>query len=261
MVKIGIIGGSGVGAPDILENAVRIKQHTPFGATSDLVTTGKCKGIDVVMIPRHGEGHRIAPSLVNFRANMWAMKELSVTHILAPTAVGSLQKQIAPGDLVFVDQFIDRTTKRASTFYEGTQICHIPMAEPFCPQLRKLLAESAAALSLPHHKKGTVVTIEGPRFSTKAESHMFRLLGCDIINMTTVPEVVLAREAGICYAAIAMSTDYDCWHESETPVSVEMVMSTMKKNAENVKKLLLDVMPTITDFPCKCHEEWKTSLL
>jgi 5'-methylthioadenosine phosphorylase len=239
MVKIGIIGGSGVGAPDILENPVKIKQHTPYGATSDLVTTGTFKGIPVVMIPRHGDNHRIPPSLVNYRANVWAMKELGVTHILAPTAVGSLQKHIAPGDLVFPDQFIDRTTKRQQTFYESHQICHIPMAEPFCQHLRKLLVDSATSLKLPHHSKGTVVTIEGPRFSTKAESHMFRLFGGDIINMTTVPEVVLAREAGICYAAIAMSTDYDCWHESETPVFLEMVLSTMKKNADNVKNLLI----------------------
>ena len=261
MVKIGILGGSGVGAPDILENSMKIKQHTPFGATSDLVTVGIFKGIDVVMIPRHGDAHRIAPSLVNYRANIWAMKELGVTHILAPTAVGSLQKHIVHGDLVFVDQFIDRTTKRASTFYDGTQICHIPMAEPFCPYVRKLLSDSAAALQLSHHNKGTVITIEGPRFSTKAESHMFRLLGGDVINMTTVPEVVLAREAGICYAAIAMSTDYDCWHESESPVTIEMVLATMRKNADNVKKLLLDVIPKIADVPCKCHDDIKTALL
>ncbi|MBI4142225.1 MTAP family purine nucleoside phosphorylase, partial [Candidatus Woesearchaeota archaeon] len=197
----------------------------------------------------------------NYRANIWAMKELGVTHILAPTAVGSLQKHVAPGDLVFVDQFIDRTTKRAQTFYDGNQICHIPMAEPFCLHLRKLLADSATTLKLPHHSKGTVVTIEGPRFSTKAESHMFRLFGGDVINMTTVPEVVLAREAGICYSAIAMSTDYDCWHESEAPVTLEMILSTMKKNAENVKKLLLDVIPKIIDVQCKCHEDIKTSLL
>lgn len=261
MVKIGIIGGSGVGAPDILENAVKIKQHTPYGSTSDLVTIGTFKGTNVVLIPRHGDNHRIAPSLVNYRANVWAMKELGVTHILAPTAVGSLQKQIAPGDFVFPDQFIDRTTKRAQTFYESHQICHIPMSEPFCPHLRTLLSDSATALKLPHHSHGTVITIEGPRFSTKAESHMFRLFGGDIINMTTVPEVVLAREAGICYAAIAMSTDYDCWHESEIPVSLEMVLSTMKNNADSVKKLLLDVMPKITDVPCKCHEDIKTALL
>ncbi|MBI4140456.1 S-methyl-5'-thioadenosine phosphorylase [Candidatus Woesearchaeota archaeon] len=261
MLKIGIIGGSGVGAPDILENVVKIKQHTPYGATSDLITVGTFKSIPVVLISRHGDNHKIAPSLVNYRANIWAMKELGVTHILAPTAVGSLQKHIAPGDFVFPDQFIDRTTKRSSTFYEGSQICHIPMAEPFCPNLRKLLSDSATALKLPHHSKGTVVTIEGPRFSTKAESHMFRLLGGDVINMTTVPEVVLAREAGVCYAAIAMSTDYDCWHESETPVTLDMVLSTMKKNAENVKKLLLDVIPKIADVPCKCHDDIKTSVL
>lgn len=261
MVKIGIIGGSGVGAPDILDAPQKIKVHTPYGATSDLVTVGKFKGIDVVLIPRHGDAHRIQPSLVNYRANIWAMKELGVTHILAPTAVGSLRAQIMPGDLVFIDQFIDRTTKRNSTFYDGTQICHIPMAEPFCAELRKLLSESAKKLSLPHHDSGTVITIEGSRFSTKAESHMFRLWGGDVINMTTVPEVVLAREAGICYAAIAMSTDYDCWHESKEPVTLEMILSTMKKNSENVKKLLLDVILRIADANCHCKTDIKTALL
>lgn len=261
MVKIGIIGGSGIGAPDILESPQKVKVNTPFGATSDLVTVGKFKGIDVVLIPRHGDNHRIQPSLVNYRANIWAMKELGVTHILAPTAVGSLRAQIMPGDLVFVDQFIDRTTKRASTFYDGNQICHIPMSEPFCVDLRKLLRYTAKKLSLPHHESGTVVTIEGPRFSTKAESHMFRLLGGDVINMTTVPEVVLAREAGICYAAIAMSTDYDCWHESKEPVTLEMILATMKKNADNVKKLLLEVILQISDSSCRCKEDIKGALL
>ncbi len=261
MVKIGIIGGSGVGAPDILENSKKIKVHTPFGATSDLVTVGTFKGIEVVIIPRHGEGHKIQPSLVNYRANIWALKELGVTHILAPTAVGSLREQIMPGDLVFPNQFIDRTTKRAQTFYEGNQICHIPMAEPFCNKLILLLSQSAKQLLLTNHSKATVVTIEGPRFSSKAESHMFRAWGADIINMTTVPEVVLAREAGICYAAIAMSTDYDCWHESNAPVTLDMILSTMKNNAQNVKKLLLEVIPKITDTPCKCKEDIKTSVL
>jgi 5'-methylthioadenosine phosphorylase len=261
MVTVGIIGGTGFGSPDILKNITRKKVHTPFGAPSDLVTLGTCANVQVAIIPRHGAAHSIYPSLVNFRANIWALKELGVTHILAITAVGSLREEIAPGDLVFPDQFIDRTTRRKSTFYEGQQVCHIPMADPFCEKLRSLLGKLAEKLSLKHHQQGTIITIEGPRFSTRAESRMFRLWGADIINMSTVPEVVLAREAGICYATIAMSTDYDCWHESEAPVTWEMIERTMKQNAEHVKKLLFAALPEITYDSCPCREAVKSSVL
>ena len=252
MVKIGIIGGSGVDDPKIMPDAKKIKVHTPYGATSDLAAIGTVKGIPVVVIPRHGDAHRINPTNVNYRTNIWAMKELGVTHIIAPTACGSLREEIKPGDLVFIDQFIDRTTKRHQTFYEGTKVCHIPMAEPFCPKLRNALIETAKELNISHHKKGTMVTIEGPRFSTKAESNLFRSWGCDTINMTTVPEAVLAREAGICYQPVAMSTDYDCWHETEESVTIEMILKTMKGNAENVKKLLLSSIAKIKDWECSC---------
>ncbi len=261
MIKIGIIGGSGVDDPDILKDKKRQKIHTPYGPTSDLVTTGRIQGVDVVIIPRHGDSHRIYPSNVNFRANIWAMKQLGVTHILASTACGSLKEDIKPGDFVFVDQFIDRTTRRHQTFYEGHEVCHIPMAEPFCADLRKILADTAKELNIPYHKSGTVITIEGPRFSTKAESKLFRQWGADVINMSTVPEVVLAREAGICYAAIAMSTDYDCWHESEESVTIDMIMTTMKNNAENVKKIFLKAVPKIKNDHCSCHDAIKFALI
>jgi len=261
MIKVGILGGTGFGAPDFLEDAGRIKVHTPYGAPSALVTTGRLEGVDVVTIPRHGEGHSIYPSLVNFRANIWAMKELGVTHILAVTAVGSLREEIEPGHLVFPDQFIDRTTRRPSTFFEGQQVCHIPMAEPFCMRLRKLLGTVANGLSLEYHGRGTVITIEGPRFSTRAESRMFRQWGADIINMSTVPEVVLAREAGICYAAIAMSTDYDCWHESEEPVTWELIQKTMESNVAHVRQLLVAAVPAIDFADCSCREAVTTSTL
>lgn len=253
MVKIGIIGGSGVDDPKIMQDAKRIKVHTPYGSTSDLATTGTVKGVPVVVIPRHGDSHRVYPTNVNYRANIWAMKELGVTHIIAPTACGSLREEIKPGDLVFIDQFIDRTTKRHQTFYEGVEVCHIPMAEPFCPKLRNALIEAAKELKIPHHKKGTMITIEGPRFSTKAESHLFRSWGCDTINMTTVPEAVLAREAGICYQPVAMSTDYDCWHETEESVTIEIILKTMKSNAENVKRLLLNSIAKVRDWECSCR--------
>ncbi|MBI4450785.1 S-methyl-5'-thioadenosine phosphorylase [Candidatus Woesearchaeota archaeon] len=261
MVVIGIIGGSGVGAPDILENPVKQKVHTPYSSPSEFPTVGTFRGVKCVLIPRHGEGHRFSPTNVNYRANIWAMKELGVTHILAPTACGSLREEVKPGHLVFIDQFIDRTTKRQQSFYDGHQICHISMAEPLCKALRSVLVDAAKRLGLEHHAKGTMVTIEGPRFSTKAESHIFRQWGADVINMTTVPEVVLAREAGMCYAAIAMSTDYDCWRESTEAVTLEMVMSTMKKNADNVLKLVKDVIPRVTDSCHECRDAIKTALM
>jgi 5'-methylthioadenosine phosphorylase len=261
MNTIGIIGGSGFDDPRILKNIERVKKHTPYGATSDLIITGSLEGVDLVIISRHGQNHRIVPSNVNFRANIWAMKDLGVTHILATTAVGSLREEIKPGHLVFPDQFIDRTTKRASTFFEGNEVCHISMADPFCSKLRVKFCEAADKLGLEYHGEGTVVTIEGPRFSTRAESRMFRQWGGDVINMSTVPEVVLAREAGLCYATVAMSTDYDCWHDSEESVTWEMIAAVMKKNVENVERLLLDVIPRIDFTECECKEAVKQSMV
>lgn len=255
MAKIGIIGGSGIDDNLHLTEVSRAKLHTPYGATSDLLITGKLQGMDIVALPRHGAGHRIMPSLVNYRANIWAFRELGVTHVIATTACGSLREEIEPGHLVFIDQFIDRTTRRAQTFYEGMAVCHIPMAEPFCPQLRKLFSKVAAELKIPHHDRGTVVTIEGPRFSTKAESRMFQMWGGDVINMSTVPEVVLAREAGLCYAVIAMSTDYDCWHESKESVTFELILKTMATNAANVLRMFPGVIRGIQDVgPCDCRK-------
>jgi 5'-methylthioadenosine phosphorylase len=261
MMKVGIIGGSGFDDPRLIDNIKRIKKHTPYGATSDLILVGSYQEKELVIIARHGEGHRIAPSHVNFQANIWAMKDLGVTHILATTAVGSLRENIKPGHLVFPDQFIDRTNKRKSTFFEGHEVCHIAMADPFCHKLRDKLFRAAQKLGLEYHSKGTIVTIEGPRFSTRAESQMFRQWGADVINMSTVPEVVLAREAGICYATIAMSTDYDCWHESEGPVTWEMIAQVMNKNVENVKKLLFEVIPKIDYSECECREAIKQAMV
>jgi len=200
-MAIGIIGGSGLDDPKILKDAKEIEVDTPFGKPSSPLTLGKIEGKEVVLLARHGRKHTIMPTNVNFRANIHALKEQGCTAILATTACGSLKEEIKPGDLVILDQFIDRTTKRACTFYEKDKVCHIAMAEPFCSKLRKLLIENAKELKLKHHEKGTMITIEGPRFSTKAESKMFIKWGADVINMSTVPEVVLAREAGICYAS------------------------------------------------------------
>ncbi|KAF0143397.1 MAG: hypothetical protein FD156_2658 [Nitrospirae bacterium] len=248
-IKIGIIGGSGMDDPRLMTNIKERKVKTPYGSPSSPLTLGKIGGVDVAILARHGKGHSIYPTGVNFRANIYALKKEGCTHILATTAVGSLREKIKPGDLVFVDQFIDHTKHRALTFHDE-KVIHTPMAEPFCKNLRSLLSKSAKELKLRHHAKGTVITIEGPRFSTKAESHMFRSFGADVINMSTVPEVILAREIGICYQSIAMSTDYDCWKEGEEPVTWEMILNIMKKNADNVKKLLLKTITKIKHTEC-----------
>lgn len=259
-MRVGIIGGSGVYDPNLLEDAEKRKVHTPYGRPSDLVTVGTYKGMPVAIIPRHGIGHVVNPTNVNYRANIYALKSLGVTHILATSAVGSLKDDIKPGDFVFADQFIDRTTKRAQSFYEGNQVCHISVADPFCPELRKLLISEAKRLKFSHHEKGACVVIEGPRFSTKAESKMFRMWGGDIIGMTMCPEAVLAREAEICYATIAMVTDYDVWKEHH--VTINMVLETMAKNSEKVKTLLGEVIPKIPEKrPCECKSALKTALL
>jgi len=261
IIKIGIIGGSGLEDPKILKDAKEIDATTKFGSPSSTLTTGKIGNADVVILSRHGKKHTIMPSNVNFRANILALKEQGCTHIIATTACGSLREEIKPGHLVFCDQFIDRTTKRASTFYDSGKVCHIPMAEPFCKKLMGLLAEAAKEMKFEHHKKGTVVTIEGPRFSTKAESHMYRQWNADVINMSTVPEVVLAREAGICYAIVAMSTDFDVWHPHEDGVNIGMILKVMRKNAENVKKLLIAAIPKINYEECQCREDIKTAII
>ena len=244
-----------------MKGAKEINVKTKFGKPSSALTIGKIGNVDVVILSRHGKKHSINPTNVNYRGNVWALKEQGCTHIIATSACGSLREGIKPGHLVFCDQFIDRTTKRTQTFYDKDKVCHIPMAEPFCAKLRALLAESASELKLDFHKKGTIITIEGPRFSTKAESHMFRQWNADVVNMSTVPEVVLAREAGICYATIAMSTDYDCFMEDRAPVTIDEVLKVMKQNAENVKKLILATIQKIEYDECECKEDIKSAII
>lgn len=239
-MKYGIIGGSGLDDPKILENFSEVEIETPFGKPSSKLTLGKIGAADVVILARHGKDHSIMPTKVPCRANIWALKEQGCTHILATTACGSLREEIKPGDLIFVDQFIDFTKHRPLTFFE-TKVIHTPMAEPFDKNLRQRLVDAARKLGLRFHEKGTIITIEGPRFSTKAESKMFQLLGADVINMSTVPEVVLANEVKILYQTIAMSTDYDCWKEGEEPVTWEIILQRMCENVGNVKKLLIEL--------------------
>ena len=241
MVKIGIIGGSGLDDPEIIKDPKKVEMQTPYGKPSSLIKEGKIEGIDVALMARHGRKHIIPPTQVNFRANIYALKQIGCTHILATTACGSLREEIQRGDLVILDQFIDFTRHRKITFheeFEPEKATHTPMAEPFSEELRKILIDVCRELKLAHHEGGTVITIEGPRFSTKAESKMFRIWGADVINMSIAPEAILANEVGIPYAAIAMSTDYDCWKEDEEPVSWDEILKIFSQNVEKVTNLL-----------------------
>jgi 5'-methylthioadenosine phosphorylase len=261
MVKIGIIGGSGLDDPRILKDSEEIEVETPYGKPSSALTIGKIKDVDVVILARHGKKHSIMPSSVNFRANIQALKDQGCTHIIASSACGSLREEIKPGDLIFPDQYIDKTTKRDCTFYDKDKVCHIAMEEPFCSRLRSLLMETTKELGIRYHTDKTIITIEGPRFSTRAESKMHRAWGADIINMSSVPEVILAREAGICYQVIAMSTDYDCFSDTEHNVTWEQIVKIMTLNADNVKKILLNVIPKIKYEGCSCREAIKSALV
>ncbi len=254
-VKVGIIGGTGLDDPELLENAVEKDVDTPYGRPSSPLTSGTINHTDIVVLARHGKGHSIYPTGVNYRANIFSLKQEECTHIIATTAVGSLREEITPGDIVFPDQFIDFTKNRKLTFYDMDKVVHTSMAEPFCTNLRSLLIKNAEKLKYKHHKKGTVITIEGPRFSSKAESHMFRGFGADVINMSTVPEVTLARELGVCYQTIAMSTDYDCWKEGEEPVTWDMIVRIMQNTAEKVKTLILKTLPEINYLKDQCNGE------
>jgi 5'-methylthioadenosine phosphorylase len=248
MTKIGIIGGSGLENPDVLKDPSEIAVKTPYGDPSSTLLSGRLKGTEIVILSRHGRAHTIPPSEVNYRANIHALKEAGCTHILATTACGSLREEIGRGDIVIPDQFIDFTRNRKTTFFDNFEpgkMKHTPMADPFDPKLRKLLISSARNLEIPVHVKGTLITIEGPRFSTRAESRMYRILGADLVNMSLASEAILANEAGIPYAAIAMSTDYDTWKNDEEPVSWEEVLRVFEQNVSKVLRLLLEVIVSI----------------
>jgi 5'-methylthioadenosine phosphorylase len=243
-LKIGIIGGSGIDDPDILKNPQELDIETEYGTPSSSLMTGNINGVQIVLLARHGRKHQYSPTQVNNRANIKALQKLGVTHILATTACGSLRQKIDRGHLVLLDQFIDFTRFRKNTFADSFEngLVHPVMAQPFDEDLRKKLYETATNLDLNVHDKGCVVTIEGPRFSTIAESRMFKAWGADVINMSTAPEAMLANEAGIPYAAIAMSTDYDCWKDDEPPVSWEEILAVFEQNAHNVIRLIVNVI-------------------
>jgi 5'-methylthioadenosine phosphorylase len=255
--EIGIFGGTGIYDSGLLKEAREVTVETPFGKTSDSITVGVFKGKKIAFMPRHGKKHTIPPHLINYRANIWAFKELGVKRIIAPSAVGSLKEELAPGHFVLPSQFLDFTKSRKLSFSEEGRVIHISVADPFCPELQAAILAAAKAQSIPVHKDCTYVCIEGPRFSTKAESQFFRSTGADIIGMTLVPECQLAREAQICYASISTVTDYDVW--AEKPVTAKEVMETLSKNVENTKKLLTaipDEIPQVRNCSCaKALEE------
>ncbi len=251
-IKIGIIGGSGLYKMEALQNVAEVQVQTPFGDPSDALITGEIDGVKVVFIPRHGRNHHLTPSEVPYRANVHAMKQMGVEYLISASAVGSLRAEVKPLDLVLPDQFIDRTKGRAASFFGEGVVAHISFGDPICPQLQQVLADSIDALNLPEitcHKNGTYICMEGPAFSTKAESNMYRQLGGTIIGMTNLPEAKLAREAEIAYATLALSTDYDCWHPDHDSVTVEMVIANLGKNAVNAQRVIQETVKRIAAKP------------
>jgi 5'-methylthioadenosine phosphorylase len=259
--RIGVIGGSGLYAMDELTDIEELRVSTPFGDPSDAITIGTLVGERVAFLPRHGRGHRILPSDIPVRANIYALKSLGVEWVIAASAVGSLREEIAPQHMVIPDQLIDRTKNRVSTFFSTGLVGHIGFADPFCPTLSDLLAAAAERAGATVHRGGTYVCMEGPAFSTRAESHMYRSWGASVIGMTGLPEAKLAREAELHYAMIAQSTDYDCWRETEEAVSAEMVMGNVARNIHSVRNSLLALIPTIPKMAsCPCSNALSTAI-
>jgi 5'-methylthioadenosine phosphorylase len=242
---IGFIGGSGVYDLDGLEDRTWVKVRTPWGDPSDEILTGTLHGVRVAFLPRHGRGHPTPPSALNYRANIDAMKRLGCTELISLSAVGSLKAELPPGHFVIVDQFIDRTFAREKSFFGTGCVAHVSVAHPVCPRLGDALEAAAKAIDLPHTRGGTYLVMEGPQFSTKAESQLYRQWGCDVIGMTNMPEAKLAREAELCYATMAMVTDFDCWHPDHDHVTVEQVVKVLFSNADRARALVRAVVPAL----------------
>jgi 5'-methylthioadenosine phosphorylase len=242
---VGVIGGSGLYDIEGLTKLEEVELETPFGSPSDAFITGELEGVKMVFLPRHGRGHRISPTEINSRANIWGMKKLGVSRIISVSAVGSMKEEIPPGDFVLIDQFFDRTRHRPDTFFEGGVVAHVMFADPICGAVRSLLLEAAEGLEVKVHDGGTYLNMEGPQFSTRAESLIYRTWGVEVIGMTNLQEARLAREAEIGYATVAMSTDYDCWHTEHDDVSVATVVETMKQNVTHAKELIRRAAPMI----------------
>ena len=251
--KIGVIGGTGLENIEGLTDIKEVNIDTPFGKPSDTITIGKLEGVGIAFLPRHGKGHRILPTEIPARANIYALKWLGVEHIIAVNAVGSFKEAIKPGDLLIPDQLIDRTRSRVNTLFGEGIVAHIPFADPFCPVLSQIVYQAAQETGATVHRGGTYVVMEGPAFSTRAESFLYRSWGADVIGMTALPEAKLAREAEICYASIACVSDYDCWHEAHESVTVEIIVDILRKNADTAKKIIrlaVGRIPERRDCPC-----------
>ncbi|OGX32356.1 MAG: methylthioadenosine phosphorylase [Omnitrophica WOR_2 bacterium RIFCSPLOWO2_12_FULL_46_30] len=263
MAKIGIIGGSGLYDIEGIKNVRRIIVETPFGRPSDKYITGELGGRQVVFLPRHGVGHRISPSEINYRANIYGMKKLGAERIISLSACGSLKEGLRPLDFVIPDQFVDRTNQaRKMTFFEKGIVAHISFARPVCAELAKSVYEAAKKSDVTAHLGGTYINMEGPAFSTRAESELYRKWGMDIIGMTNMAEAKLAREAELCYSTLAAVTDYDCWYESEEAVTVEMVIANLNKNIQNAKNILKNLIPSLSDKRgCACCYALKDAVI
>ncbi len=251
---VGVIGGSGVYEIDGLAKTEWRRVESPFGAPSDELLFGELDGQPMVFLPRHGRGHRIPPSELNFRANIDALKRAGVTEIISLSAVGSLREELAPGTFVIVDQFVDRTFAREKSFFGTGLVAHVSMAHPVCARLGDALEQAARELGLPGVRGGTYLVMEGPQFSTRAESELYRGWGCDVIGMTNMPEAKLAREAELCYATVAMVTDYDCWHEDHDHVTVEQVVRVLIENADKARALVKQVAPKLAGRTGACGQ-------
>jgi 5'-methylthioadenosine phosphorylase len=265
-VKIGIIGGSGLYQMSALTNVREVSLTTPFGDPSDNLIVGDLSGTQVAFLARHGRHHHLTPSEVPYRANIYAMKQIGVEYLISASAVGSLQAEVNPLDLVLPDQFIDRTKSRASTFFGEGIVGHIAFGHPVCHKLSSILAESIESLNLPDitlHQGGTYICMEGPAFSTKAESNMYRLLGGTIVGMTNLPEAKLAREAEIAYATLALATDYDCWHPDHDHVTVDLIIANLHKNADNAQRVIQETVRRLGTnlFVSEAHSALKYAII
>jgi 5'-methylthioadenosine phosphorylase len=260
---IGIIGGSGLYAMKGLTSAKEVRVKTPFGDPSEAIVTGVLEGKRVAFLARHGRGHRILPTEINFRANIYALKLLGVDRIISVSAVGSLKEELAPGEFLVADQFIDRTKNRiSSTFFGGGLVAHVTFDKPTCPQVSRVLADASDHCGVKVHRKGTYICIEGPQFSTLAEAHMHRAMHFDVIGMTNVTEAKLAREAELCYGTIAMITDYDCWHPDHESVTGAQIIATLNQNAENAQRVLREAVKNLPiDHECKCESALAHALI
>jgi len=259
---LGVIGGSGLYEMEDMKNVRNVRVRTPFGNPSDALVVGEIGGRTLAFLPRHGRGHRIPPSQINFRANIYALKKIGARWVISLSAVGSMKEGIRPGDIVVVDQFFDHTRFRPNTFFSDGIVGHIPFADPVCPALAEITHLSARKVVKRTRRGGTYLCMEGPAFSTRAESRIYRKWGVDVIGMTNMPEAKLAREAEICYATLALATDYDCWHENEEDVSIESILAIIRQNVENSKRIIRDVAGRLPGKGgCGCGETLRYAII